>query len=221
VTQFGRSFSIYKSNCSILREQSAVVAFFPSGAIPFTEPLFRLHSSTFASHLQSRFSAPPHVQITPPCLCSYGTTLEIDAFSFISLIRMRPLPSPVSQRLHKKWAPPHRETRAGRFYFYSISCLLPQLEDASKLLAHQSLADFSLLLQQTIVLPQLVITRIQRLFCYVRHLTPTSTHFIMPSPWNQENERKLLLCLVDSNIKPDWAEVATSMGSDFTDESVR
>jgi hypothetical protein len=48
-----------------------------------------------------------------------------------------------------------------------------------------------------------------------------SFHLIMPGPWDEVTERKLLLCLVDPNIKANWGEVAASMGPGFTNESVR
>lgn len=48
-----------------------------------------------------------------------------------------------------------------------------------------------------------------------------SVRLIMPGPWDHETDRKLLLCLVDPNLKPKWVDVASDMGSGFTSESVR
>ena len=41
------------------------------------------------------------------------------------------------------------------------------------------------------------------------------------SPWNESTERKLLLCLVDPEKKPDWAVVSRNMGDGFTGEACR
>jgi hypothetical protein len=56
---------------------------------------------------------------------------------------------------------------------------------------------------------------------YADHFLKTSLNLTMPGPWDQDTDRKLLLCLVDPNLKAKWAEVATSMGPSFTSESVR
>ncbi|ERF70922.1 hypothetical protein EPUS_02445 [Endocarpon pusillum Z07020] len=57
--------------------------------------------------------------------------------------------------------------------------------------------------------------------CDFCRLSKDSTELIMPGPWDHETDRKLLPCLVDPNLKPKWADVATDMGSGFTSESVR
>lgn len=41
------------------------------------------------------------------------------------------------------------------------------------------------------------------------------------SPWNEATERKLLLCLVDPEKKPDWPTISGSMGVGFTAEACR
>lgn len=43
----------------------------------------------------------------------------------------------------------------------------------------------------------------------------------MPGPWDAESDRKLLLRLIDPNLKAKWVEVATDMGPVFTSEAVR
>ncbi|KAK2766231.1 hypothetical protein FQN54_007747 [Arachnomyces sp. PD_36] len=43
----------------------------------------------------------------------------------------------------------------------------------------------------------------------------------MPTTWDAELDRKLLLVALDPANKPDWAAVATAMGADFTSEGVR
>jgi hypothetical protein len=48
-----------------------------------------------------------------------------------------------------------------------------------------------------------------------------STLIVMPGPWDAESDRKLLLRLVDPNLKAKWAEVASHMGPTFTSEAVR
>ncbi|KEF54909.1 uncharacterized protein A1O9_09352 [Exophiala aquamarina CBS 119918] len=41
------------------------------------------------------------------------------------------------------------------------------------------------------------------------------------SPWNENTERKLLLCLIDPEKKPDWTVVSGNMGEGFTSEACR
>lgn len=43
----------------------------------------------------------------------------------------------------------------------------------------------------------------------------------MPTLWDSDLDRKLLLVALDPANKPDWAAVATTMGGDFTSEGVR
>ena len=43
----------------------------------------------------------------------------------------------------------------------------------------------------------------------------------MPVDWTLENERKLLIALIDINVKPAWTEVAAKCGPEFTAEAVR
>ena len=43
----------------------------------------------------------------------------------------------------------------------------------------------------------------------------------MPGPWNEHTERKLLLCLIDRDLKPNWTTVAANMGAEFTAEAAR
>lgn len=39
--------------------------------------------------------------------------------------------------------------------------------------------------------------------------------------WSEATERKLLMCLIDHNAKPNWSNVATAMGDEFTGEACR
>ncbi len=41
------------------------------------------------------------------------------------------------------------------------------------------------------------------------------------SPWNETTERKLLLCIIDHAVKPEWPKISEAMGEDFTGEACR
>jgi hypothetical protein len=41
------------------------------------------------------------------------------------------------------------------------------------------------------------------------------------SPWNEATERKLLLCIIDHAVKPEWPKISDTMGEDFTGEACR
>ena len=43
----------------------------------------------------------------------------------------------------------------------------------------------------------------------------------MPILWNPDQDRKLLLRLIDPGGKHQWGEVASDLGPGFTSESVR
>lgn len=43
----------------------------------------------------------------------------------------------------------------------------------------------------------------------------------MPTAWDSELDRKLLLVALDPENKPDWGTVATRMGNGLTGEGVR
>jgi hypothetical protein len=43
----------------------------------------------------------------------------------------------------------------------------------------------------------------------------------MPTTWDPDLDRKLLLAALDPETKPDWVGVASTMGSGLTPEGVR
>lgn len=157
---------------------------------------------------------------TSSCLSLYGTMLETDAFYFIFLTRPHLSPKLGLPRSHKNWALRHQETRAGRFWInYPSPVFYVCLHESIKPPAFRILLilDFP----STKPLPCFCFILATLLPCDICRLSKDSTELIMPGPWDHETDRKLLLCLVDPNLKPKWADVATDMGSGFTSESVR
>lgn len=43
----------------------------------------------------------------------------------------------------------------------------------------------------------------------------------MPGSWDDASEKRLLLCIIDLGVKPNWPEVAKTMGTGFTNEACR
>jgi hypothetical protein len=146
--------------------------------------------------------------------------LGTDASSSISLTRMCLSRRLALQRSPRKWALHLLETHAGRFYCCACLVFCHRLKQSSdctytSLILH-SWNNPSPYLPKATFIPHTT-----PLSYYVDHFLKTPLYLTMHGPWDQDTDRKLLLCLVDPNLKAKWAEVATSMGPSFTSESVR